>query len=106
MDKANNTSTYKPGSSLPLNIIKALKANLSRTVKLKFIKEIYPRHHQTQNRNETFDGLIWHRVPKYTYTRPETFETSVYDAVAQSVIFGLCFSLVAQISQEPFEIFP
>ena len=86
-DKANNTSSYKPGPGLPLDIIKVVKPIYQELCSERLLKKC--AHGQTQNQNETFNGMIWHRVPKHTYVGRQTFETSVFDAVAHFNIGNL-----------------
>ena len=86
-DKANNTSSYKPGPGLPLDIIKVVKPIYQELCNESLLKKC--THGQTQNQNETFNGMIWHRVPKHTYVGQQTFETGVFDAVAHFNIGNL-----------------
>ena len=39
-------------------------------------------HGKTQNQNESFNGVIWQRVPKDVRVNKVTFEFGVYDAVS------------------------
>ena len=39
-------------------------------------------HGQTQNQNESFNGMIWNRVPKGTYVGFRQFDIGVRDAVS------------------------
>ena len=87
VDKANNTSSYKPGPGLPLDIIKVVKPIYQELCNESLLKKC--THGQTQNQNETFNGMIWHRVPKHTYVGQQTFETGVFDAVAHFNIGNL-----------------
>ena len=38
-------------------------------------------HGKTQNQNESFNAMIWNRIPKGTYVGLKQFEVGVYDAV-------------------------
>ena len=78
-DKANKTSTYKPGPGLPVNIIYKIKPiyeALSKDSEL-----VKCLHGKTQNANESFNGLIWERVPKSEYCSLSRLKFGVYDAV-------------------------
>ena len=85
-DKAN-TSSYKPGPGLPLDIFKDVKRIYQELCNESLLKKC--THGQTQNQNETFNGMIWHCVPKHTYVGRQTFETGVLDAVAHFNIGNL-----------------
>ena len=79
-DKALNTKAYKPGPGLPLDIIAKLKpifAELTNEINLKKCL-----HGKTQNRNESFNAMIWERIPKSTYVSLTQLQLGVYDAVA------------------------
>lgn len=80
-DKINSTKTYKPGVGLPKKIVleylKPIYAELSSDVLLKKCL-----HGMTQNANESFNALIWERVPKSNYVGYTQLEIGVYDAVA------------------------
>ena len=39
-------------------------------------------HGKTQNANESFNGTIWERTPKYTFVTLPNFEFDVYDGIA------------------------
>ena len=79
VDKENGTNFYKPGPGLPLAIvckIKPVYAALSKESEL-----IKCLHGKTQNANESFNDLIWERVPKTDYVTLPTLELGVYGAV-------------------------
>ena len=79
-DRANGTSTYKPGPGLPLDIVMKLKpifAELSDEALLE--KCLYGK---TQNQNESFNSMIWDRIPKTRYVSLTQLELGEYDAVA------------------------
>ena len=95
-DKANNTSTFKPGPGLPLDTIKVIKPIYQELCSEGLLKKC--THSQTQNLNKTLHGMIWHRVPKHTYVGRQTFETSVFDAVAHFKLLKPCDNENIQIS--------
>ena len=80
LDKVKSTSTYKPGAGLPQDIVHRLKPiyqNLSSTSLLeKYL------HGKIQNQNESYNAMIWDRIPKTKYVSLPTFEFGVYDSVA------------------------
>ena len=80
-DRINNTSTFKPGVGLPMSIVtdnlKPIYADLSSDALLQKCL-----HGMTQNANESFNALIWERVPKSRYVGFNQLEIAVYDAVS------------------------
>ena len=61
-DISNKTTTYVPGPGLPKNVILQVKpifVNLSEDDLLEKCL-----HGKTQNQNESFNGMIWQRIPK------------------------------------------
>ena len=85
--KANYTKTYKPGPGFPIGIIKVVRPTYQEQCSKISLNKC--THGQTQNRNEMFNGMIWHRVPTYTYVEQQIFETVAYDAVAHFSIGNL-----------------
>ena len=79
-DKANNTKTYKPGPGLPLDIVAKLKIIFEELTTEENLQKCL--HGETQNRNESFNGTIWERIPKSKYVSLKQFEFGVYDDVA------------------------
>ena len=77
-DKANNTSSYKSGHAFGYYQELCSDSLLKKCT-----------HGQIQNQNETFNGMIWHHVPKHTYVGRQTFETGVFNAVAHFNIGNL-----------------
>ena len=39
-------------------------------------------HGRTQNANESFNSIVWKRIPKATYVSLQTFKFGVFDSVA------------------------
>ena len=75
-DKREFTKLYKPKSSLPVDIRKAILPVYTDLTKPELLVKCL--HGKTQNANESFNGMIWNRVPKATHIL--TF--GVYDAIA------------------------
>ena len=80
VDKAENTKKYKPGSGLPLKVIAELKPVFAKLSDDDLLRKCL--HGKTQNQNESFNRVIWDRVPKSHYIGRDIFEAGVYDAVA------------------------
>jgi len=79
-DKANHTSTYRPGPGLPISIVWKLKPiyeDLSNDILLKKCL-----HGLTQNNNESFNMTIWERIPKNHYVSLTHLQFGTFDAVA------------------------
>ena len=79
-DRANGTSTYKPGPGLPMDIVIKLRPIFEDLSSNKQLEKCL--HGKTQNANESFNGKIWDRIPKTNYVSLKQLEFGVYDAVA------------------------
>ena len=91
LDLINNTKLHKPGKGLPLNI-KHLKPIFSDLSDDNLLCKCL--HGKTQNKNESFNGLIWRRTPKDRFVKMTTFELAVYDDVAHFNIGNLVTLLI------------
>ena len=78
-DKANNTNLYKPGVGLPIGVIAHVKPVFEDLSKPELLEKCL--HGKTQNRNESFNGMIWDRVPKTAHVGFDTLEFGMYDAI-------------------------
>lgn len=79
-DKENGTNTYKPGPGLPLDIVLLLKPIYEELSADKLL--IKCLHGKTQNQNESFNAMIWERIPKNTFVSITQLNFGVYDAVS------------------------
>ena len=79
-DCANKTSTYKHGKGLPLEVIAELKPVYARLSDDDLLRKCL--NGKTQNQNESFNGMIWNRIPKTVFVGTDSFQLGVYDAVA------------------------
>ena len=79
-DRVNGTSTYKPGPGLPLDIVMKLKPIFAELGDESLMEKCL--HGKTQNQNESFNSMIWDRIPKTRYVSLTQLELGVYDAVA------------------------
>lgn len=78
---SNNTSTYKVGHGLSIDILHKIRPiceELSKDSELE--KRLYGK---TQNANESFNGTLWERIPKNTLVTLPNLQFGVYDAVAR-----------------------
>ena len=71
---------YKPDVGLSNDVVKALKPILLELPDNKLLKKCL--HGKTQNANESFNAMIWNRIPKTRYCGLDKLEFAVYDAVA------------------------
>ena len=79
-DHVNETTNYKPGSGLPISIVLKLRPIFEELSNEYLLKKCL--HGMTQNQNETFNAMIWSRIPKSTYVSFSQLQLGVYDAVA------------------------
>jgi len=80
VDKAVGTQKYKPGPGIPNEVLKHIKPEFVTLSDDDLLSKCL--HGQTQNRNESFNAMIWRRVPKDCYVGLQQFKTGVCDAIA------------------------
>ena len=51
-------------------------------------------HGKTQNQNESFNGMIWNRVPKSRFIKYKQFATAIFDATAHFNIGNLATLMI------------
>ena len=78
-DKAKGTQLYKPGKGLPLDIVYKLKPIFQDLSSDDLLSKCL--HGKTQNANESFNGMVWERIPKTDYVGLNLFCFGVYNAV-------------------------
>ena len=76
-DVANETEFFKHLSDNVIKDIKSILVELSNDSLLQMCL-----HGKKRNQNESFNGMIWRRVPKHTYISLRQFELGVYEAVS------------------------
>ena len=59
------TKLYKPGKGLSTDIVCEVKKTFTDLTDDELLKKCL--HGTTQNRNESFNAMIWKRIPKVTY---------------------------------------
>ena len=79
-DIANKTNLYCPGSGLSDDVIKHVKTIYLDLIKPQELAKCL--HGMTQNQNESFNPMIWERVPKFRYCSFNKLQFGVYDSVA------------------------
>ena len=77
-DRANGTKTYKAGKGLPLAVLQHVKPIFKDLSEDSLLERCL--HGKTQNHNESFNGMVWNRIPKTTYVGFDQFQVGVYDA--------------------------
>ena len=83
-DRANGTSTYKPGPGLPLDIVMQLKPIFAELSDESLLEKCL--HGKTQSQNKSFNSMIWDHIPKTRYMSLTQLEPGMYDAIADSNI--------------------
>jgi hypothetical protein len=79
-DKENGTKEYKHGAGLPKSIIGHVKPIFNRLSEPSLLQRCLDG--KTQNQNESFNAMIWNRVPKEVFVGADVFTLAVYDAAA------------------------
>ena len=79
-DEACYTNSYKAGAGLPLEVIAKLKPIYKDLSSTDLLAKCL--HGKTQNQNESFNAMIWERLPKTKYVSNTQLQLGVYDAVA------------------------
>ena len=79
-DLADKTKTYKPGPGLPIDIIMQLRPIFFELTSDEMLSKCL--HGKTQNQNESFNAMIWERIPKSTFVSLKQLKLGVYDAVS------------------------
>lgn len=78
-DKANGTKLYKPGSGLPLEVIKHVKPIYHDLSQPSLLSKCL--HGKTQHANKSFHGMIWNRIPKTCFVGRNVLELGALDAI-------------------------
>lgn len=79
-DISNNTKTYKPGPGLPMDIVMKLRPMYEELTSDEMLQKCL--HGKTQNQNESFNAMIWERIPKSTFISLKHLRFGVNDAVS------------------------
>ena len=87
VDEANGTSLYIPGKGLPSGAIKHVKAVFDDLSNDSLLMKCL--HGKTQNQNESFNGMIWNRIPKSRFIKYKQFAMAIFDAAAHFNIGNL-----------------
>ena len=100
VDKATGSSKYKPGPGLPKEVIKHVKPIFQELFHDSLLSKCL--HGKTQNRNESFNGMIWKRIPKHTYVGRRQFEIGVCDAIAHfNIGNSATIKIYGELGMEP-----
>ena len=79
-DRLDNTNLHKSKGDLPIVVRKAILPIYKSLCKAEMLEKCL--HGNTQNANESFNGMIWNRVPKATHVGLDVLSVGVYDAIA------------------------
>ena len=79
VDQLNNTSKYKEKPGLPIPLRKKLEPLFRDLSSPELLAKCL--HGNTQNNNESLNGVIWRRCPKDTFVGRGVLETAVSSAV-------------------------
>ena len=79
-DKQDNTNYYKSRVHLPVDVGKSILPIYQSLCNSEMSEKCL--HGKTQNANESFNRMIWNRVPKATHVRLDALFVSVYHAIA------------------------
>ena len=92
VDEANGTSLYVPGKGLPNGAIRHVKAVFDDLSNDSLLMKCL--HGKIQNQNESFNGMIWNRVPKSRFIKYKQFATAIFDATAHFNIGNLAIPMI------------
>ena len=74
-DIATHKQAHKHGASLPMDVIKQVKPIFEDLSNETLLKKCL--HGKTQNENESYNGMIWHCIPKTILVSSTTFDVGV-----------------------------
>lgn len=76
---AKDNKVYKHKNSLDQAVIEAIKPVFKQLAHPDLLKKCL--HGRTQNVNESFNGVLWSRIPKNNFVGVNTLKFGTYDAV-------------------------
>ena len=79
-DEACHTNSYKAGAGLPLEVIAKLKPIYKDLSSTDLLAKCL--HGKTKNQNESFNAMIWERLPKTKYVSNTQLQLGVYAVLA------------------------
>lgn len=71
--------TYNPESSLTSDVLLSIKKIYQDLSQPDLLKKCL--HGRTQNPNESFNNVVWSKIPKLVFVRRHTLKLGVYDAI-------------------------
>lgn len=72
---------FKAGPGLPRDVLNKVKPTYMELCSASLLEKCL--HGKTQNANESFNGVLWQRVPKNNFVGLDTFRCGAWDAVVQ-----------------------
>ena len=79
-DNIEGTKRYKSKGGLPIDVRQAILPIYTDLTIPELLQKCL--HGKTQNANESFNGMIWERIPKIHFVRLDKLQFGVYDAIA------------------------
>ena len=79
-DISNGTNIHVDGPGLSTEVIKVVKPIYLDLVNPNELQKCL--HGKTQNQNESYNGMIWSRAPKFRYCARDKLEFAVYESAA------------------------
>ena len=79
-DKQDNTNYYKSKADLPIDVRRPILPIYQPLCKSEMLVKCL--HGKIQDGSESFNKMIWNRVPKATYVRLDALSAGVYDTIA------------------------
>ena len=95
LDKLNGTNFYKKKSFL-LDVRQAILLTYNDLCQRENLAKCL--HGRTENANESFNGMIWNRVPKANHLGLDILSLAVYDAISH---FVAAHKIFKQMNMEP-----
>lgn len=78
---AQKTKTYEKYPGLPQSVLNIIKPVYMKLCSRELLEKCL--HGKTQNANESFNGVIWQRIPKEVFVSLKTVKLGAYDATIQ-----------------------
>lgn len=79
-DKLEGTTLHKSKGGLPIDVRQKILPIYVDLCKSEMLQKCL--HGKTQNANESFNGMIWNRIPKANHVGIKVLSLGVYDAIA------------------------
>lgn len=99
LDQLNGTKLYKK-KGFPLDVRQAILPIYNDLCKRENLSKCL--HGRTQNANESFNGMVWNRVPKANHVGLGLLSFAVYDAIAHFNEGGIAaYNIFTKMNMDP-----